>query len=1010
MRISPIFKRNIFPLALFILTVIICWVNYSPGTYLSGWDTLHPEFDFGLYFKRIFFGVWQEHQGLGAVASQAHASELPRMFIYYLSSLILPDSFLRYGYFFLTLIAGTLGTYFFLERVILKNLPRIAGQTAAFSGALLYLLNLATLQHYYVPLEMFATHFATLPWLFLFTSKYLENGTSRNLIFFSLITILSTSMAHTATLFYAYFLGLLLYISTLAFFSFKETIRRALLILLTTLVLNSFWLLPNIYFVASHGKDVVDSKIHTQFSEKAFLTGRQFGTIKDTAILKNFLFDWGEYDDKKQESISLFDEWTPHLNSPIANFIAYGIFTLVLRGIAIVFRRQEKYGLAILPVFIVSFLFIANDLPLFREIFAFLQNEVPFFREALRFPFTKFSILLLFAYTVYFAVALNWLTGLLIKRVKKERILYLLQALTILIALVYYMWPAFKGNLISHSMKVQIPKEYFAMFNWLNKQETTGRIAEFPVHTFWGWAYYDWQYEGAGFLWFGLKQPLLDREFDRWSPYNENYYWEASYAVYSKNPALLENVLEKYQIRWLLVDENIINPPSSKALYLDELEETLKNSNKVTLTQQFGSPAQAGKIKVYRVNLEAPVNNFVFLAENLATTGPIYKWNNYDRAFNDNGYYLASSIQSPASSFYYPFRSLFTGRSQQDLEFTVEDRGDYFAFSKTLPAGSDNYVLEVPPPSSQILTWVDPNDLSQTKTVPLDVFFDGKNIEVKVPKAGGYFSAEIEPTTVNCDNVVRGFLRLTLINNSNCTAFNLPNLTHDMAYLITAETKNISGRPILFWLENPNSRRADIETYLPASSSKHLASSYFIQPPMEKDGVGYVLHFDNVSIGKEKSTNELGKITVNPIPYKFLTGLVLKKSSTNQFPVRLTELEVNHPNPSLYSITIEQFNNLTINNPVLVLSQSYDTGWKAYQCQMSNVKCQILPMVFGREIKNHVLVNNWANGWVLNNSSFQPPASSLVILYLPQYLEYLGFLLLIISAIMYLIKYGRRYT
>ena len=115
-RIFNKIKTHLLSLLLIFTTGFLCWQNYQPGTWLSGWDTLHPEFNFSLYFQRIFT-VWQSHQGLGAPPSQAHAAEIPRMFVYYPLSFILPTSFLRYSYFFLTLILGPLGVYYF----ILKN-------------------------------------------------------------------------------------------------------------------------------------------------------------------------------------------------------------------------------------------------------------------------------------------------------------------------------------------------------------------------------------------------------------------------------------------------------------------------------------------------------------------------------------------------------------------------------------------------------------------------------------------------------------------------------------------------------------------------------------------------------------------------------------------------------------------------------------------------------------------------------------------------------------------------
>lgn len=198
-------RHLIFPGLLVFIVVILSIQNYIPGTYLSGWDTLHPEFNFGLYFKRTLFGVWQEHQGLGAVAAQSHAGDLPRLLIYYPLSLFLSADFLRWAYFFICLLLGPLGVYYFLK--YLTNKAWIG-----YCAGLLYLLNLGTLQHFYLPFEMFATHFATLPWLFLFAVRLLESGNRKYLMLFSLITLLAAPVSHTPTLFYVYFLVLCLFL------------------------------------------------------------------------------------------------------------------------------------------------------------------------------------------------------------------------------------------------------------------------------------------------------------------------------------------------------------------------------------------------------------------------------------------------------------------------------------------------------------------------------------------------------------------------------------------------------------------------------------------------------------------------------------------------------------------------------------------------------------------------------------------------------------------------------
>ena len=113
MKFNKHLQKFLFPVLLILITGFLVWKNYVPGTILSGWDTLHPEFNLPLYLKRAFFGVWQEHQGVGAVASQAHIAEIPRLFIVFLLSLILPFSAVRYAFFFLCFGLGALGVYYF---------------------------------------------------------------------------------------------------------------------------------------------------------------------------------------------------------------------------------------------------------------------------------------------------------------------------------------------------------------------------------------------------------------------------------------------------------------------------------------------------------------------------------------------------------------------------------------------------------------------------------------------------------------------------------------------------------------------------------------------------------------------------------------------------------------------------------------------------------------------------------------------------------------------------------
>lgn len=649
----------IAPLSLILISLILCFQNYTPHTFLSGWDTLHPEFNFPEYFRRVIFGVWQDHQGLGAVASQAHASELPRLILYYLSSLILPKDFLRYAYIFACLILGPLGVFYFLRKL---------GTIPAFLASLFYLLNLVTVQQFFVPFEMFATHYATLPWIFLITVEYLRRQDRKILFIFALVSLFSSSIAHTATLWYSYFFILLVFLLICNLVDKGKTVRKASInLIVVTLAVNSFWLLPNFYFILNHAKEVGNSKIHTLFTEEAFAQNTSFGNIESLGLFKNFLFNWGQYvgNDKFEPLLS---QWSQHLAQPLVSILGYGFFGVIILGIYNSIKLKSKISLPILSVFLISVFFWLNTNPPFGFLFQIIQDHFPLFKEAFRFPFTKFSIVLIFSSSFFFAFGVLFLEKVIQKYSKYSKFLILI---VISASLFYYSLPAFRGNLIDPFMRTSIPKEYFDLFAWFDKQPD-GRIAPFPIHSFWGWSYYDFGgqhgiYQGAGFIWFGIRQPILDREFDRWQTFNEEYYREMSQALYTQNLNSFKNILTKYDISYLLIDKNIIAPQTpSKVLFFNEVENTLNQLG-------FKPAAQFGKnITVYKI----PSNNSIYTINNIKNITPKLASSYEDFAFEEYGPYITDTNSNTGfSQTFFPLRNLIDNEnriSKDVLKLTQE--------------------------------------------------------------------------------------------------------------------------------------------------------------------------------------------------------------------------------------------------------------------------------------------------------------------------------------------------
>jgi len=629
-NLSRLFQKStlskiIYPLLLVLLCGVIAFKNYTPDTFLTGWDTLHPEFNYKIYWERILKGVWQDHQGLGAVATQAHASEIPRILLLMILDIFLATNQIRYAYTFLMLLLGPLGVYFLLKYLFRSRHAKWA-ESASFLGALVYLLNLGVTQQFIVPLEMFLTHFGFLGWFYLSFFWCLKTSNrKKDLLIFTLVNLLMVPQAHTPTLFYAHFMTFGFFVFLYLLFNlrsnFLEKLKTTGTLLAITLITNLFWLLPNIYFGLNHAEEVRDAKITRLFSQEAFLHNKQYGTLKDVAIMKNFLFNWSVYTGN-DEFEPLLKVWHTHLYNPLVQIIGYVVFGLVVLGILISWIKRDKVFMALSGIFFLSLFFLFNVNPPLGFLFKLFQKHIPLFGEAFRFPFTKFSILAVFTYGIFASYALLQLFNLVAHLIGGEWgpkiISFVLTGISTAL-LILYALPFFKGYLISPYMRVNIPQRYFEMFDYFDSQEDYGRVVHLPIHTFWGWVYNDWDafshagYQGAGFLWFGIKQPLLDREFDRWGMYNEQFYREMSHAVYSENVTELESVLEKYKIKWLLLDRSVFYPGNPESLmFYDEIETLFEKSSKTRIAKDFGAGLKVYEVDNYYEQKETKLDFYAF--------------------------------------------------------------------------------------------------------------------------------------------------------------------------------------------------------------------------------------------------------------------------------------------------------------------------------------------------------------------------------------------------------------
>lgn len=1092
-KISIFKKAETFLPALLIgaVVIILAALNYKQGTILTGWDNLHPEYNLALNIKRSIFAVWQEYQGLGLLGGMGHASDLVRQLFLLILSYILPLNFLRYFWTFFSLFIGGTGAYY-----LIKSLGN--NKFGSTLGSIFYILNLSTVQTYYVPYEAFASHFAFLPWLILASINFFQNSSKKSLIFFALVLLISTPAAYVPTLFVVYLIAITIILGFITFKHFnRENVSRLIKTYAIIFLVNAFWLLPFIYFTFTSSHFVISAKINEMATPTIYQQNKEFGYIPDVMLLRGFWFS--NIDPNLSGNFTyMLAPWKSYLLNPYIQGVGFALFAVVILGIITCFRKNKPLLGGFILLFAFSFTMLATTTPPFSWIDQVFRIA-PLFKEVFRFPFTKFSILLSLIYAVFFAFGATQLA----RWIKK------IPAFLILIFLmVVLMLPAFTGNFIYNKEQLKLPKEYIQLFEFYKHQDPNTRIANLPQNTFWGWTLYKWGYGGSGFLWYGIQQPILDRAFDVWSPLNENYYWDISQTVYSKNPENFGKVLNKYQVNWIVLDKNIINPSAPQALFYDQLEELIDSNSSIHKVKTFG------KIEIYKISLNNNPRSFIFQTNNLP------KINSFNYGV-DNTYlkfenYISEQKES-ALNYFYPFSNLFSGKNENDRQFQAKENKDNVEFTQILPdlgskvlkvphftdsetivaadigskknldntftiyvniktpqisikktdgsekqvwgkivnyplfiASSDNkyplkinlngfanFTLKSPQEAfmgttalslsqDNILVLTDGENKSTSinlskqeiinsvanlpKEVPLENIKKGDVLKIIIPKINdgyqGFMISQDEPIKkgiVNCDSFRRGEVKTSIEKESGgnvikvssknataCISFYESSLDHNLGYITFSDNKNIQDRPFHFWILNENQKFPPIDTYL--AVNKSLTSSYFVLPPQEEFGKGYSLHFDNISIGNSKTVNEIGNVSIYPIPYNFITSVYFEYNPFTSLPEDHSAiLNVSHPNESLY---IASYDPEKLGNQTIVLSQGYSDGWKAYQVNgKPNFIKLALPFIFGKQVKNHVMVNNWENGWTLDKSRITNNESRIIIVYLPQYLEYFGFIM-----------------
>jgi len=998
-RLLPI----VFPLLLILIVSVIAITNYTPHTYLTGWDNFQTDLNPWLGVKRSFDSVWQEGQSFGLVAGMGHAADLVRAISIFILSVVIPQPMLRYAFHILILILGVLGMYTALTYILgysQKNSNTKASFVApiSFVGALFYLLNFASIQILYLPFESFSVMYGMLPWaVWSFFRIINPKRTKKDWLIFFIINIAITPQAVSQQLFVTY--GMLMSALSIGIiFSQRnlDTLKTIIVAGISILLINAFWILPQFYFLKTSGYVVQEAKANQLHTDNIFDQNLTKGNITDFLLMKGFhydLLDTGRGD-------AIFQPWKDYFNTPEVKLILYVLIGVTLLGIF----SKRKYHAAFLLAYLVTALMLLLDTPPFSIINEVLRTNA-FFSQIFRSPFTKYIIPYSFIASYLFAVGVETLVSF--EKRKRGQITALFSLLLGIIICIQAL-PAFTGNYFAKDLRVTIPQDYLDTIAYLNHEDKTKRIALLPEYTFWGWFQHTWGYIGSGFLWYGVEQPIISRTFDVWSQTSESYFWQMKYALESENISSVENILEKYSVGYILLDSSIIAfGGNAKTLQYEKTKELLSQSAKIHLI------SKSKNITLYTFESTVPSKNFVSVATKLPDVGPVIKTTNQDLAYST--YKTYQSSQDRTYQRYFPFLGLLSETRTMSPVWTIKENEKTVTLTTNLASTlSINHYSEVLPDSNPTKILDEKTDSIRQYEMPLTLTIENGTVTVTFPKYT-IDSIDIQNTTIqNYTNL--GSISLekhpdgVIMSGNNGAQPNItytsPKLPQRYGYLFHINIEAPQKQLPYLNINDMTKKQRIIEDRL------QTGNEYYILPPHYQYGLGYMYTLYSYTYPHVPKTSKINALSLYLFPYEAIKNIQIR----DQSPMDSTKISnaINVKKLSYYSYRVTD-------NPdsfdTLILHQSFHEGWKAYslnttQCTSINgIQCHILnwftetfPFLFGKEISQHILVNNWENGWVIDGKKDH----TISIFFLPQLLQWLGFICVPIPFITILLKRKKR--
>ncbi len=532
------------------ILVLIIGINIKPGYVLLGNDNFSPELDPQLTFTRALFSpAWRTYRVQG-IPSDSEQADIIRAGIYMLLRPVFPPWILSQGYMFLAFFIGSFSMAFLVKAIVSARHQRHL-QLAFLFGGLSYLCSMLTIWIFFFPVHLFVAAYAFLPFVLWRAVVYLRHPTVKHGIWVLIATLLFAPAALTATMYLVCAL-MIVVMTGWVMLTVKKTLARRIVLLWSVWILlfsvHAFWFIPFISYVKTQVGPLQSSAINQDITTTTIENERKHNTALNSV---RFFAAW--MDTKEEGNTYTFPQRDWYSTTLVGLYLSLIPLALSIIGVLAAGKKRWYDLFVLVGVGVFGWFFIKGANPPLGSIFVTLQHTFPVLAQVFRWQSSKLWPLIGIVIPIFVGIGVIGIAHVFRGALKGVGgIIFILLAG----ALLLFIHPVFRGQLIRPSMFQQLPAEYGSLAAYLYEHDPHGRIYPAPEANTLYFRNYKWGFWGSVLLNYILPNPVMEKALVIGSQENQQAYTVVVNAYYSRDPAVFIRALHRYDVAWVLSDRN----------------------------------------------------------------------------------------------------------------------------------------------------------------------------------------------------------------------------------------------------------------------------------------------------------------------------------------------------------------------------------------------------------------------------------------------------------------------